>query len=67
MMSNSTGSKLEQIQADIAMDKIEEDDKSFICDMCIARVRKRKNLEDIRCVVCKKNYGFMKQEYVGAV
>ena len=56
---------MQQIQADIALDKVEQDEKSFICDLCIARVRKRKNLEDICCVVCKKNAGFMKQEYVG--
>ena len=51
----------------MALDGVEEDDKSsFICDMCIARVRKRKDLSDIKCAICKKNEGFMKQEYIAA-
>lgn len=33
---------------------------SFKCDLCFARDKKRKQIEDIFCVVCGKNQGMMK-------
>jgi hypothetical protein len=33
---------------------------NFTCDLCFAQTRKRKVLEDIHCIICKKNEGMMK-------
>ena len=45
--------------------EIEADDdrgKSFTCDMCIARTRKRKDISGIGCAICHRNDGFLKYE-----
>ena len=32
----------------------------FTCDLCFARTKKRKELDEIFCNICKKNKGMMK-------
>ena len=36
--------------------------KSHTCDLCVARVKKRKDLNEIKCHICKKAKGMMKQD-----
>lgn len=36
---------------------------SMICDLCKARTKKRMVIEDIKCVICKKSKGTMKQDF----
>lgn len=49
--------KGEQLRTEIMQD---EDEPGFTCDLCIARVRRRKDITLFKCIICGKNEGTLK-------
>ena len=40
-----------------------ESGKEFVCDLCVARTRKKEDLNKIYCEICHKNKGMMKLDF----
>ena len=47
----------------IDQELLETEGKEFTCDMCIARTRKKTDIEKIFCEICNKNQGMMKLDF----